>query len=73
MKMLPKPLSECLAEVGTPIGRAWVAKYLRSRPFPHYKPVPGAQEMLLRIAADGKRTMGWFVNREFIKAAQGTG
>lgn len=60
-----RSLSECLQTVDTEQGRARVAEYLATRPFPHYEPVPGEPGLLLRIEADGKRTRGKFVNRTF--------
>ena len=63
-----KPLSECLGSVDSPEGRRRVGEYLQSRPFPHYEPAPDAPGMLVRIEADGSRTVGRFVNRQF-KAA----
>jgi hypothetical protein len=63
-----KPLSECLQSVDSPEGRRRVAEYLEKQPFPHYEPAPDAPGMLVRIEADGKRTVGRFVNREFQEA-----
>ncbi|MEI6674637.1 MAG: hypothetical protein WCO57_05625 [Verrucomicrobiota bacterium] len=59
-----KPVAACLASVDSPEGRRRVADHLQTLPFPHYEPAatPG---MLVRIAADGKRTTGRFVNRQF--------
>jgi hypothetical protein len=59
------PLSECLASVDTAAGRRRVAEYIESRPFPHYEPVAGSPGLLVRIKADGTRTTGRFVGREF--------
>src|SRR6478752_7380712 len=59
------PLSECLASVDSAAGGRRVVEYLESRPFPHYQPVPGAPGLLVRIEADGTRTEGRFVGREF--------
>jgi hypothetical protein len=59
------PLSECLASVDSAAGRRRVAEYLESRPFPHYEPVPGLPGLLARVDADGRRTLGRFVGREF--------
>lgn len=61
----PKPLSECVRAVGTVEGDEMVRRYLESRPFPHYEPAPGAPGLLAQIEADGTRTIGKFVNREF--------
>ncbi len=59
------PLSECLASVDLAAGRKRVAEYLGSRPFPHYQPVLGSPGLLVRVDADGTRTTGRFVGREF--------
>lgn len=63
-----KPLSECLESVDSDAGRQRVAEYLASRPFPHYEPAPGRPGLLVRTNADGSRTVGRFVNRQFEKA-----
>jgi len=60
-----QPLSACLDSVDSPQGRHRVAEYLRMQPYPHYEPAPGAPGLLVRIEADGKRTVGRFVNRKF--------
>jgi hypothetical protein len=60
-----RPLSECLAGVDSEPGRQRVRDYLKSRPFPHYEPVPGTPGLLTRIDADGIRTLGRFVGRTF--------
>ena len=59
------PLSESLATVDSPEGRKRVAEYIASRPFPHYEPAPDSAGLLVRIEADGTRTTGRFVGREF--------
>jgi hypothetical protein len=63
-----RPVSELLASVDSPQGRRRVAEYLESEPFPHYAPAPDWPGMLVRTDADGTRTVGRFVNRQF-KAA----
>ncbi len=57
-------LSDCLRSVDSPAGRQRVAEHLKNLPYPHYEPAdsPG---LLVRIEANGKRTVGRFVNREF--------
>ena len=59
-----KPLSDCLKSVDSPEGRQRVSDRLTARPYPHYEQAdtPG---LLVRIEADGKRTIGRFVNRRF--------
>ncbi len=60
-----QPLSECLGSVDSPAGRTRVAQYLAAQPFPHYEAAPDSPGLLVRIGADGKRTVGRFVNRQF--------
>lgn len=64
-----KPLSECIEAIDSPEGRRLLAEHLESQPFPHYEQAPGRPGMLVRIEADGKRTIGRFVRRQF-KAAR---
>lgn len=60
-----RPLSACLDKVDSPDGRHRVAEFLQTQPFPHYEPAPEAPGQLIRIEADGRRTVGRFVNRQF--------
>jgi len=60
-----RPLSACLAEVGTLAGAQRVAGYLKTQPYPHYEPAAGAPGLLVRMDEDGTRTAGRFVNRRF--------
>jgi hypothetical protein len=60
-----RPLSACLESVDSPEGRQRVAAVIDSRPFPHYKPHPDRAGLLIRTDANGKRTIGRFVNRQF--------
>jgi hypothetical protein len=60
-----RPLSDCLAEVDSPEGRARVTDFLQSQPYPHYQPHPDKAGLLVRIEANGQRTVGRFVNRQF--------
>ena len=64
-KASARPLSECLETVDTPEGKDRVRKYLEIQPFPHYEQAKVAPGLLVRIEADGKRTVGRFVNRKF--------
>jgi len=70
-----RPLSECLKSVDSPAGRRRVTDFLQSQPWPHYEPHPDQPGVLVRIEANGKRTVGRFVNRQFqsvkVKAARG--
>ena len=63
-----KPLSNCLETVDAPEGRRRVADWLASQPFPHYQPARGQPGLLVRIEAEGARTIGRFVNRRFVPA-----
>jgi hypothetical protein len=59
-------LSERLRDIDTPAGHARVAAGLASGPFPHFAAVPGRPGLLIKIDRDGTRTVGRFVNREFV-------
>jgi hypothetical protein len=58
------PLSACLKSVNTPAGQARLAAVLAARPYPHFEPAP-VPGLVVRIDADGTRTHGRFVHREF--------
>ena len=60
-----KPLSRILKSVDSAKGRKRVVDHLKSRPFPHYEPHPDRRGMLIRTGANGRRSVGRFVNREF--------
>jgi hypothetical protein len=60
-----RPLSACLESVDSPEGRQRVADLLESGPFPHYQAHPDRPGLLVRIDANGDRTVGRFVNRQF--------
>lgn len=60
-----RPLSQCLESVDSPDGRRRVVEHLDCQPFPHYEPAPDQPGMLVRIEADGTRTIGRFINRQF--------
>jgi hypothetical protein len=60
-----RPLSECLESVDSSAGQRRVASFLETQPFPHYQAHLRGRGLFIRIDADGKRTVGRFVNREF--------
>lgn len=60
-----QPLSACLEMVDSAKGRRQLATHLQAVPFPHYEPAPDQKGFLLRTDADGRRTVGRFVNRKF--------
>lgn len=68
-----QPLSACLESVNSPEGRQRAADYLESRPFPHYEPDPKRAGLLIRIEANGRRTIGRFVKRQFQPVNKKTG
>ena len=51
--------------VDSPAGRQRVFEHLKTRPYPHYEAAAKTPGLLVRIEADGKRTVGRFVNRQF--------
>lgn len=59
-----RPLSELLDTVDSPEGRRRLAEHLRTIPYPHYQAAE-APGFLVRIEADGTRSVGRFINREF--------
>lgn len=59
-----RPLSACLKSVDTTEGRKRLARYLDSRPYPHYEAAREAG-LLVRIDEQGRRTTGRFVNKQF--------
>jgi hypothetical protein len=61
----PTPVSECVKIVGSEEGDQRLREYLNRRPFPHYEAAPDAPGLLIRTEANGKKTIGRFVNREF--------
>ena len=66
-----RPLSACLEGADSPSGRKRPKACLTERPYPHYEPATGAEGLLVRIEANGTRTVGRFINRVF-RAAKGT-
>jgi hypothetical protein len=59
-------LSDAIAMVDTPEGHARLKAYLASQPFPHFEAYPGNPRLLVRIEEDGTRTVGNFVERQFV-------
>ena len=60
-----RPLAACLESVDTVEGRKRVAQFIQTLPYPHYEPHPDKAGLLIRTEANGKRTVGRFVNRQF--------
>ncbi len=66
----PPKLSEIIASIGTPEGRARLQSVLDAEPFPHFHPVPGEKRLFERVEEDGTRTIGRVVGREFVAAPE---
>jgi hypothetical protein len=64
MTEAPKPLSEILQSVDSEEGRRHLAEHLKGLPYLHFEQGEFVG-LLVRIDADGKRTLGHFVNRQF--------
>jgi hypothetical protein len=60
-----------LDTVDSPEGRQRVKDYLADGPYPHYFAHPEKSGYLIRIEENGRRTVGRFVNREFVALKQG--
>ncbi len=60
-----RPLSACLKSVDSPEGRLRLADFLKTEPYPHYEPHPDGHSLLIRVDANGKHSVGRFVNRKF--------
>lgn len=58
-------LSECLREVESPTGRERAKAHLAAGPFPQYS-ASNRPGHVVRIDADGTRTLGRFVKRTFV-------
>jgi hypothetical protein len=54
-----------MKQIEMDVGRQRVKEYLKTLPFPHFEAAPGHPGLLVRIEADGTRTVGRFVNRIF--------
>jgi len=59
------PLSEIVATINQPAGRARLQGYLESRPFPRFWAHPTLEQTFVREDADGTRTQGRFEQGEF--------
>jgi len=59
-------LQEALETVNEPEGRARLKAYLESKPFPRFMAHPTEAEVFIREDADGSRTPGRIVGRDFV-------
>jgi len=60
------PLGPLVESVEKPEGRARLKAVLDSEPYPHFEPYPARKGWLVRIEADGTRSVGRFVKRRFV-------
>jgi hypothetical protein len=60
-----RPVSSLLDSVDSPGGRERVQSFLQAQPFPHYEPHSSRPGLLVQINADGRRTVGRFISRQF--------
>lgn len=60
-----RPLSACIESVDTQQGRERLQSYLATRPYPHFEASPEHPGLIVKIDADGTRTLGRFIHREF--------
>ena len=63
--VVARPLSQCLEDVDSPDGRRRLSGHLEAGTFPRYEAHPARRGLLIRTEADGRRTVGRFVRREF--------
>jgi len=66
----PPQLSEILATINQPSGRARLQAVLDAEPFPHFRQIPGPDRLFEKIDEDGTRTIGRIAGREFVAAAK---
>lgn len=59
-------IRERLEGADTPEGRKQVKEFLANEPYPHYSAHPEEKDLLIREDANGKKTAGRFVNRQFV-------
>lgn len=62
-----RSLATAIAEVDSSVGRTRVADYLNQNPFPHFE-ASSRPGVIVKIDEDGTRTLGRFVNREFVES-----
>jgi hypothetical protein len=58
-------LSESMRTVDSDEGRARTKAVLDAQPFPHFEPLDGRPDLVVKVDTDGTRTVGRFVDRVF--------
>ena len=66
-----RSFSDAISSADSERGRKRVKDYLDTIPFPRFEPSTESAGLLIRIDEDGTRTIGRFVNREFVEAESG--
>jgi hypothetical protein len=61
-----RPFSNLMDTMDTPEGQQRLADYLETLPFPHFEQHPGDETLLVRTDADGRRSVGRFIQRQFV-------
>jgi hypothetical protein len=64
-------ISQSLEAIGTAKGRQRLAQVLQQRSYPHFEAAEGRPGFVVKIDADGRRTVGRFVRRVFTPAECG--
>lgn len=59
-------LSHLVETIAKAEGRKRLKAHLDSEPFPHFEQHPTDKSLLMRIEANGARSVGRFVNRQFV-------
>ncbi|MEM8495625.1 MAG: hypothetical protein AAF663_09595 [Planctomycetota bacterium] len=62
---IPAMLSECVQSIDTAEGHRRLRSYLDSLPYPHFEPCEDEPGLLIRIAENGERVKGSFIDGEF--------
>jgi len=71
-KSTAQSLSLSLQTINGPEGRARLQAHLESRPFPRFWADPVEAQVMIREDANGTRTRGRFVGRQFIVLTEAT-
>jgi ParD-like antitoxin of type II bacterial toxin-antitoxin system len=66
----PPLLSDIMASINQPSGRARLQAVLDAKPFPHFRAVPGDRRLMEKIDEDGTKTVGEFIERKFVPVAR---
>lgn len=61
-----RSIAEIITSVDTLEGKRRTKEYLESQPYPHFEAAVDQPGYLVRIEADGTRTVGRFENRVFV-------